>query len=86
MTPPLCPLCGKRASERTAFVKSELTGYPPVMVVCASPFHDAGDWGPELLEALREARDEILVSAGDEAIVTTIDGLCAAVEGKEDGK
>jgi Ethanolamine utilization protein EutJ (predicted chaperonin) len=58
-TPPLCSLCGRRASERTAFVKSELTGYPPVMVVCASPFHDAGDWGPALRGALTDLMDEV---------------------------
>jgi hypothetical protein len=85
MTPPLCPLCHRRASERMEWVFGM---YPEEkhLVRCPSPFHDAGDWGPALLEALTEARDEILASAGDEGVVTAIDNLLSAIEGREEGK
>ena len=56
MTPPFCPTCGRRGSEREVCVP----GTPPYDdemhgEVCPSPFHDAGDWGPALLEALKSA-------------------------------
>jgi hypothetical protein len=50
MTPPLCPACGRRASERYSGRVVEydrLTG--DVLGACTSPFHDAADYGPMLL-------------------------------------
>ena len=49
MTPPLCPTCGRRASQRANYFPSMGRGG---FIECPSPFHDAGDWGPALLEAL----------------------------------
>jgi hypothetical protein len=53
-TRPLCPTCGRRGSEREVCVP----GTPPYDdemhgEVCPSPFHDAADYGPVLLEAAR---------------------------------
>ena len=44
MTPPPCPTCGRRASRRTGYVRTT------DKMACIDPFHDAGDWGPTLLE------------------------------------
>ena len=99
MTPPLCPTCGRRGSEREVCVP----GTPPYDdemhgEVCPSPFHDAGDWGPALLEAAKDvlAVLELGVDPGPHHM-DTLDGraawidrmkparerLRAAVEGKE---
>jgi len=48
MTPPPCPTCGRRASRRTGYVRTT------DKMACVDPFHDAGDWGPALLEAIRK--------------------------------
>jgi len=48
MIPPLCPACGRRASQRANYFPSMGRGG---FIECRSPFHDAGDWGPALLEA-----------------------------------
>ena len=55
MTPPLCPTCGRRGSERndTYINWKEDRGY--YVEECPSAFHDAADYGPMLLEALKSA-------------------------------
>ena len=63
MTAPLCPVCGRRASMRQGYVRAD------DKMVCASPFHDAGDWGPALLEACKElcdAADAFLATPPDD--------------------
>ena len=70
--PPLCPLCGRRASIRW---------WPnPIRQAseCPSSFHDAGDWGPVLLEACKELRDA-LAAAMRGMNGTAIDRWLAAV-------
>jgi hypothetical protein len=84
MTPPTCPLCHRRASERV--YRGDLTG----LVDCLSPFHDAGDWGPALLEALKDAAEFLHLAQGnhtvDWATADRVDDLLAAVGGHEEGK
>ena len=53
MTPPPCPTCGRRASRRTGYVRTT------DKMACIDPFHDAGDWGPALLEALKDAASSL---------------------------
>lgn len=72
MTAPLCPVCGRRASMRQGYVRAD------DKMVCASPFHDAGDWGPALLEACKELRDA-LAAAMRGMNGTAIDRWLAAV-------
>jgi hypothetical protein len=61
------------------------------MVVCDSPFHYAGDWGPALLEALTDLMDEVdnvprsLETSECFESWRTCKAVIAAVEGKEDG-
>ncbi len=96
INPPLCPLCGRRASER----RGAPTTYSMFREhsLCPSPFHDAGDWGPTLLEALDSLRDGYLpmmrmaINADDpkaelvmrvKEMIEAIDKAAVAVEGKE---
>jgi hypothetical protein len=58
LTPPLCPLCGRRASERIGVVPPS-----PFLRECLDPLHDAGDWGPALLEACKELREQLSIAA-----------------------
>jgi hypothetical protein len=32
-------------------------------MACVDPFHDAGDWGPTLLEACKELREQLSIAA-----------------------
>ena len=71
MIPPLCPVCHRRASERRGWASRP--GYKSkhvrVLGHCLSPFHDAGDWGPALLEACKElcdAADAFLATPPDD--------------------
>ena len=80
MIPPLCPVCHRRASERRGWASRP--GYKSkhvrVLGHCLSPFHDAGDWGPVLLEACKELRDA-LAAAMRGMNGTAIDRWLAAV-------
>jgi hypothetical protein len=80
MIPPLCPVCHRRASERRGWASRP--GYKSkhvrVLGHCLSPFHDAGDWGPALLEACKELRDA-LAAAMRGMNGTAIDRWLAAV-------
>jgi hypothetical protein len=51
MTAPLCPACGRRGSERYEVSDGECAS------TCRDPFHDAADYGPMLLEALKHIGD-----------------------------
>jgi hypothetical protein len=74
--PPLCPLCHRRASERS---KSTFEGNLRMSVHrCSAPFHDAADYGPMLLEALKD------VDAAGFAGMGNYDALIAAVEGRKE--
>jgi hypothetical protein len=66
MTPPLCPMCHRRGSERVGMVALDIpdagyggAGYRRHMgkfissLPCPSSFHDAADYGSMLLEAAR---------------------------------
>jgi len=83
MTPPLCPTCGRRASERFHWELDTVIA-PGWDKPCPSPFHDAGDWGPALLECAFRLRssDDGIVSAA----MLQLAQIHAAIEGrKEDG-
>ena len=56
MTPPLCPACGRRASQRANYFPSMGRGG---FIECRSPFHDAGDWGPKLFGAVDDFATEL---------------------------
>ena len=60
MIPPLCPTCGRRASQRANYFPSMGRGG---FIECRSPFHDAGDWGLALLEAGKELREQLSIAA-----------------------
>jgi len=82
MTPPLCPACGRRASQRANYFPSMGRGG---FIECRSPFHDAGDWGPTLLEAIRKHK------AATKGAPSDVDGelyaIIAVAEGrKEDAR
>jgi hypothetical protein len=88
MTAPLCPTCNRPGSERVGRISRES---------CTSSFHDAADYGPALLEALRpfaaiKTSDGPYIYAGDavhmQVFVRTGDvrearKLLAAVEGRK---
>ena len=52
MTPPLCPTCGRRGSERIN--RGDMTG----LLDCLDLFHLAADYGPMLLEVIREMAND----------------------------
>ena len=100
MTPPLCPVCGRRASERRGWASRP--GYKSkhvrVLGHCISPFHDAGDWGPKLFGAVDDFATELesrLPKDGSpyecglqnqaQADAWRLRTIIAAAEGKEDG-
>jgi hypothetical protein len=104
MTPPTCPLCHRRASERYGWICSMKTADGTPHTYCTTPclsyFHDAGDWGPALLEAvncwLSKLHDEdmyrgwflrlVIQSIVDNPVAWMKEAiLLTAVEGKEDG-
>ena len=60
---------------------------PNPAITCPSPFHDAGDWGPALLEALRKygVHKPWCNKIRGEDCRCGLDIIIAAVEGKEDG-
>jgi hypothetical protein len=86
MTPPLCPLCHRRASEKcgwTGTIMADGRPYTYCTTPCTSPFHAAGDWGPALLEfvSLAVSRSDMPTDLYAKALA-----LYAAVEGREEGK
>jgi len=91
MIPPLCPTCGRRASQRANYFPSMGRGG---FIECRSPFHDAGDWGPEMLDALKLATNWAKMflmgctihesqELSCQEDVQRIDDLLAAVEGRK---
>jgi hypothetical protein len=59
MTPPPCPACGRRGSERNWLFFADTTtgGVCRRLETCPSSFHDAADYGPMLLDAARAYRE-----------------------------
>jgi hypothetical protein len=97
LTPPTCPLCRRRASERFHWELDTVIA-PGWDKPCLSPFHDAGDWGPALLEEIKTLADglrsrcaadgsayECGLQNQAQSVARLLLDIIAAVEGKEDG-
>ena len=85
MTPPLCPICGRLGSMRFTGSVMNSGGYE----ICSSPFHDAADYGPMLLEAGKA----LLTKASNGvyqgplvAEMNTLDAIVAAAEGRKEDR
>jgi len=89
MTPPLCPTCHRRGSERIGVHVSVRHGREVRIPSgsCLSSFHDAADYGPMLLEAGKA----LLTKASNGvyqgplvAEMNTLDAIVAAAEGRKE--